>query len=621
MDPVTAPAPAGATGATRSVRRRWLPVDEGWSAADDLARLLASAGIAVAAVGLKVLVVGVLGGELGYLSYIGAVALGAWIAGLRGGLLATVICAVAQLLLFYGTSASAASPSAELNFVLFLIDGTIVSVLSSRLRRAYVREHEARAAQASDLHARAALHQAAERNRAALTRLQAVTASLAGAATEREVADAILDRGLAALGAIAGGVSHLTEDGRAVETIAVRGYEDCRRGIALLAGDAVAPERGDRDRPARVPAGSRHVDRPLPRDAAPCPARVTATAARSRCCRSSSPGAPSARSSSASRARATSTTRRATSPSGSWSRARSRSTAPSPTTGSGASAPPWSAARRASRSSCARATCWAPRRTSRPPSGPCPRCSSPGVADWCAIELLDTDPPGTAVAGPDGARAAIERLATLAPRSLAPLARPGGPGRRRVRGGGGRDVVRAPPGPAGGRDPGRARHAVDRRVPGDVPGRRAAGLDRHGRDRPGAVRRRRPRARPGPGPADRGHDGTLGPVRGRDPLQGDRRRERRRGLHVRPGHAPAHVREPRRREPGRAGAGRPRRPERPRPAAVGPGDDVPRPRPATCARPRPTPRRTPRSSPTPAAARSRWTCSSRRSSSATAPAR
>ena len=85
----------------------------------------------------------------------------------------------------------------------------------------------------ADLEARTALHEAAERDRGALTTLQAVTASLAGARTPVEVGDAILDRGLVALGAVAGGVSRVTDDGASVEVIAVRGYPDSEPGTIV----------------------------------------------------------------------------------------------------------------------------------------------------------------------------------------------------------------------------------------------------------------------------------------------------------------------------------------------------------------------------------------------------
>ena len=182
------------------------------------------------AVALKVVIVGVLGGELGYLSYLGAVALGAWIAGLRGGAAATIICALAQTILFSSTTDRSLTPYVVFNLGLFLLDGALVTILSSRLRRAYVRERSARTTGEADLEAQTALHEAAERDRVALTTLQAVTASLSGARTPVEVGDAILDRGLVALGAAAGGVSRVTDDGASVEVIAVRGYPDSEPG-------------------------------------------------------------------------------------------------------------------------------------------------------------------------------------------------------------------------------------------------------------------------------------------------------------------------------------------------------------------------------------------------------
>ena len=119
------------------------------------------------------------------------------------------------------------------NLGLFLLDGALVTILSSRLRRAYVRERSARTTGEADLEARTALHEAAEQDRVALTTLQAVTASLAGARTPVEVGDAILDRGLVALGAAAGGVSRVTDDGTSVEVIAVRGYPDSEPGTIV----------------------------------------------------------------------------------------------------------------------------------------------------------------------------------------------------------------------------------------------------------------------------------------------------------------------------------------------------------------------------------------------------
>ena len=104
MDPATAHSGSSPRDTERPAGRRWLQSDEGWTPGEDAARLLAAIGIALGAVALKVVIVGVLGGELGYLSYLGAVALGAWIAGLRGGAAATIICALAQTILFSNTT-------------------------------------------------------------------------------------------------------------------------------------------------------------------------------------------------------------------------------------------------------------------------------------------------------------------------------------------------------------------------------------------------------------------------------------------------------------------------------------------------------------------------------------
>ena len=230
MDPATTDARRNPGEAGRPTGRRWLQRDEGWAPGEEVGRFLAAVGIALGAVALKYLVVGVLGGELGFLSYLGAVALGAWIAGLRGGLVATAICAVGQTMLFPSPGGAALAPYWVFNFALFLADGVLVSVLASRLRRAYAREHEARTEGEADLEAQSEARRAADRDRADLATLQAVTASLSGARTPVEVADAILDRGLVALGAVAGGVSRVRDGGDAVEVIAVRGYPGSEPG-------------------------------------------------------------------------------------------------------------------------------------------------------------------------------------------------------------------------------------------------------------------------------------------------------------------------------------------------------------------------------------------------------
>ncbi len=226
MTPVTTPRRDGATELDQPRRGLgWLQRDEGWAPGEGAGRLAAAILIALVAVGFKVAVVRGLGGELGYLSYVGAVVLGAWVAGLRGGLLTTAICALAEVLLFSGSVAEAIGSDLFLLHVgLFLFDGALVSVITSGLRRATYREQTARAEREVHFQAELAAREAAERDQAALLRLQTVTASLAGAATPLEVADAILDRGLTALGADAGGVSQLSADGTALELIAARGY-------------------------------------------------------------------------------------------------------------------------------------------------------------------------------------------------------------------------------------------------------------------------------------------------------------------------------------------------------------------------------------------------------------
>lgn len=226
MNPAT-PRRRGATDRTRTDRwrRRWLTTDEGSRPTEDRIRLLAAALLAGAAVGLTEILVHELGVEFGYLSSLGAVALAAWFAGLRGGAVAIAVCAIGQILVLTARTGGLDSPSSVLGVILFVVDGALVAVLISSVRRVPARGRSARLASWPE-ETWAAVDRSAERDRAALMGLQAVTASLAGAATPRDVAEAIVDRGMTALGAAAGGVSRLTEDGGAVEVIAVRGYPD-----------------------------------------------------------------------------------------------------------------------------------------------------------------------------------------------------------------------------------------------------------------------------------------------------------------------------------------------------------------------------------------------------------
>ena len=288
MTPVTTPRRDGATELDQPRRGLgWLQRDEGWAPGEGAGRLAAAILIALVAVGFKVAVVRGLGGELGYLSYVGAVVLGAWVAGLRGGLLTTAICALGRGLLFSG--------SVGRGDRLRPVPAPRRAVPVRRVARQ--RDHLGAApgdvprATARD-RARGALPGRARRARgggagpAALLRLQTVTASLAGAATPLEVADAILDRGLTALGADAGGVSQLSDDGTALEVIAARGYPPadaqpgrifpldrpsppgrCRRDAASRSCSAVPPSGPPGIRPAHP---IRWPDRPTEGRSPPC---------------------------------------------------------------------------------------------------------------------------------------------------------------------------------------------------------------------------------------------------------------------------------------------------------------------------------------------------------------
>jgi K+-sensing histidine kinase KdpD len=87
-----------------------------------------------------------------------------------------------------------------------------------------------RRAQRARLHAAAAaarehdLWEKAERTAGRIARLQAVTATLAGALTPEDVADAIIEQGLAALGATTGAVVVLSDDATTLRTLRLVGY-------------------------------------------------------------------------------------------------------------------------------------------------------------------------------------------------------------------------------------------------------------------------------------------------------------------------------------------------------------------------------------------------------------
>jgi PAS domain S-box-containing protein len=70
------------------------------------------------------------------------------------------------------------------------------------------------------------VRQLAERALDRLTRLQAVTAALSEAVTPRQVAEVVVDRGSAALGARAGAISLLNEEANELGAVALVGYSD-----------------------------------------------------------------------------------------------------------------------------------------------------------------------------------------------------------------------------------------------------------------------------------------------------------------------------------------------------------------------------------------------------------
>ncbi|MEO8228700.1 MAG: ATP-binding protein [Chloroflexota bacterium] len=205
----TAGQPDRSDGAGRFVRVVGLPI-----------------ALGVGAAAAKAVIDASFGGDLGYLGFVAAVVVAAWIGGLTGGIVATATAAVFQATLFLEPNLTPASvrANASLQLGLFLLVGLLIGAVTAALRVATSREHEARQRNEALFLAERAAGVAAARDRVALEQLQAITASLSQAATPAEVAAAVLDRGLSALGAAAGGVSLLSADGESLLTIATRGY-------------------------------------------------------------------------------------------------------------------------------------------------------------------------------------------------------------------------------------------------------------------------------------------------------------------------------------------------------------------------------------------------------------
>ena len=102
--------------------------------------------LGVGAAAAKALIDAVSGGDLGYLGFVAAVVVAAWIGGLTGGIVATATSALFQATLFLEPSAAQATGAASepLQLGLFLADGLLISAITAGLRIASFREHAAR---------------------------------------------------------------------------------------------------------------------------------------------------------------------------------------------------------------------------------------------------------------------------------------------------------------------------------------------------------------------------------------------------------------------------------------------------------------------------------------------
>ena len=191
----------------------------------------------------------------------------------------------------------------------------------------------------------------------------------------------------------------------------------------------------------------------------------------------------------------------------------------------------------------------------------------PALADWCAIELLDVDAPELEIGAAPEMRDAVQRLAACRAAQPRQLARAGERGRRADDPRAGRPGDDGARGGRGRRWPSWARSSCwpcrSPRAGGDPQGSIVLGAADAGRfgpddqalvqDLAGRIARRR---------------GALEPVRRGHPVQGHRRRQRRRRVHVRPRLAPPDLCQPRRGRPAGRRACRARRDERARAAAA-----------------------------------------------------
>ncbi len=222
INPGDAPPPS-------SMLRRltaWLGGPEGLEP-KPAARVVIGLVLALGAVASKYVLDLLVGGDTGFVAYMTAVALSAWVGGLLGGLVTTGVCIVAHWLVFGAAGSGALFSATEfVRAAIFALNGVLISVGSSTLRRYTYRANQDRVVSAERYAAERDAHARAEQSRAALERLQTITASLAQASTPTEVARAVVERGLTALGAAAGAVSLMTPDGAGLEPIALDGYPD-----------------------------------------------------------------------------------------------------------------------------------------------------------------------------------------------------------------------------------------------------------------------------------------------------------------------------------------------------------------------------------------------------------
>ncbi|HEY0443794.1 MAG TPA: GAF domain-containing protein [Candidatus Limnocylindrales bacterium] len=183
-----------------------------------LLTLVARYGVAIAAVAMVTVLreasAPLLGDRAAYVPFLIAVAFAAWLGGLLPGLLATLLGGAAGALLIAEPRGSfdIASRADELAMSIFAAGGIVVSLLAAGTRTGRRRAETARAA--------------AEGHAARAGRLEAVAIAVGRELRPKEAAEAVLREGLATLGAGAGVVGVLEDDGRTIRSVARFGFRD-----------------------------------------------------------------------------------------------------------------------------------------------------------------------------------------------------------------------------------------------------------------------------------------------------------------------------------------------------------------------------------------------------------